>query len=164
MTQSYRWLTARTKPSREVWAAENVARQGYEAYFPKIAVCKNSQFKAEPLFKSYIFVRTTGAWHFLLSTFGIASVISFGDSPATLPDIEIQKLKAKEVNGCVVLPPKPDTAQFKHGTSVRVKGGMFSGYLGIYEGVDPKYREHTLLDFLGRKTYVLLAPEMLEAA
>ena len=157
------WVVARTKPNRERWAAENVARQGYEFYLPTVMVLRKRLAQMQPLFANYLFVHTA-QWHFLLSTFGISGVVVFGESPATVSQQTIDEIKSREINGCVSLPAPVVSERFKIGTQVRVKGGMFSGYVGVYEGANPKQREQVLLDFLGRKTSVLFSPEMLEAA
>lgn len=163
--QGVTWIVARTKSSRERWAAENVTNQGYEHYFPKVFQIRKAVARAEPLFPCYLFIKTDGSWRVLLSTFGISSIVVFGNSPATISQKIIDDFKAREVDGCVELPELEEyTARFKPGTQVRVKGGVFSGYTGIYKGQDQKQRERVLLDFLGRKTSVLLAPELLEAA
>lgn len=159
------WIVARTKSSRESWAAENVANQGYEFYFPRILTYRKNVARAEPLFPCYIFIKTDGSWRVLLSTFGISSIVVFGNSPATVSQQVIDNFKARQVDGCVTLPQIEEYSErFARNELVRVKGGIFSGYVGIYEGQDPKQRERVLLDFLGRKTSVLLAPELVEAA
>ena len=161
----YSWIVARTKSSRERWAAENVSNLGYEFYFPKVFQLRKNVARVEPLFPCYLFIKTDGSWRVLLSTFGISSVVVFGNSPATVSQQIIDNFKTREVDGCVQLPQLEEyTTRFKPGAQVRVKGGVFSGYTGIYKGQDPKQRERVLLDFLGRKTSVLLAPELLEAA
>jgi transcription antitermination factor NusG len=159
------WIVARTKPGREAWAAENVARQGYTYYFPRILAQRKRLARAEPLFHCYLFVQTSGAWKFLLSTFGVSGVVIFGETPSYLPQTEIDKFRALEVDGLVQL-PKIDlsTQRFKPGQEVRVRGGVFSGFAGVYQGQDAREREKVLIDFLGRKTLVLLAPDIVEAA
>jgi len=91
-------------------------------------------------------------------------VVTFLDTPATIPDGEIIKLKQREVNGFVALPELDQANRFKEGQEIRVKGGVFSGYTGIYQGQDAKQRERVLLSFLGRMTPTLLSTDLLEAA
>lgn len=159
------WIVARTKTGREVWASENVKHQGYEFYFPRVLAIRKNVARAEPLFPCYLFIQTDGSWRVLLSTFGISSIVVFGNSPATVSQQVIDNFKAREVDGCVELPQLEEyTNRFALGAAIRVKEGVFSGYTGIYQGQDPKQRQRVLLDFLGRKTSVLLAPELLEAA
>jgi transcription antitermination factor NusG len=163
MARDHHWIVARTKPNREMWAAENISKQGYEFYFPKILVQRRRIIQMQPLFACYIFVHTPGPWRFLLGTFGVAGVITVADGPALVANRTIEELKAKEFDGCVEL-PKNDKERWKVGQQLRVNGGMFSGCYGVYDGMDVKQRERVLLDFLGRKTPVLLGPELLEAA
>ena len=160
------WIVARTKSGRELWAAENVARQGFTYYLPRIEVQRKRIVRAEPLFACYLFVQSGATWRFLLSTFGISGVVQFGNSPASLSDDTLtETVRRFEVEGLVKLPEKSDIPnRFKKGDAIRITGGAFCGYKGIYAGMDPKMRERVLLEFLGRKTPVLLAPELLEAA
>lgn len=159
------WIVARTQPNREAWAAENVARQGHLHYIPRILETKKSVARARPLFPSYIFVKTEGHWRFLLGTFGIAGVVLFGEYPAMLRDPIVENIRALEVDGLVVLPAAPERkSPFEVGTPLRVRGGIMSGCVGIYEGVDAKFREKVLLDFLGRKMVILFETKELEVA
>lgn len=153
------WIVAVTKAQREDWAAENVARQGFEYYLPKTV---SEQKKLQCLFPRYLFVLTTGPWRFLSGTFGITSVVLQGQNPAVLPHPIIAELKARENGaGYVQLPKLPE--RFKNGDRVRVNQGMFSGYSGIYSDITPQERVRVLLDVLGRKTRVLISEEYLEA-
>lgn len=166
MTTTPRWFVARAKSGREAWALENVAAQDCTAYMPRVLGKRRGIVCSQPLFGPYFFVRTLGSWRFLLSTFGVAGVVLFGgESPATVRDEIITALRAREVEGLIVLPPPPEVVgRWKPGAQLRVRGGVFSGNIGIYQGLASKQRERVLLDFLGRKTAVLLAPELLEAA
>ena len=163
------WVVAKTKSSRERWAAENVARQGFEYYLPVMAKetkpTPRSPLKSQCLFPGYLFVLTEGRWRFLLGTFGVLGVIMQGSSsPAAMPSAEIERLRAREdVNGLIKL-PELKQSRFNHGDSVRINGGTFSGFTGIFQQDDAHARVRVLLDFLGRKTPVLVGEEFLEAA
>lgn len=166
MSTTARWLVARAKPGREAWALENVAAQSCTAYMPRVLGKRRGLACSQPLFGSYFFVQTLlGHWRFLLSTFGVAGVVTFGESPATVRDDIVAAIRGREIDGLVVLPPPPEVVgRWKPNTPLRVRGGVFSGNIGIYQGLGPKQRERVLVDFLGRKTAVLIAPELLEAA
>lgn len=162
-----RWVVARTQPNRASWAAENILRQFAEPYLPKCAekvkVGKLYETRARLLFPGYIFVRLLdGRWRFLLGTYGVASVIMMGSEPAIVPDADILRLKRYEdIDGLIHLPRITEEG-FKPGSSVRVIEGPYAGYVGIYEGTSVKDRERILLDYLGRKTRVLIGAEQLE--
>jgi len=160
------WVVARTKSQREKWAAENVVRQGGEPYLPKTVSTKVVKGKKklceEWLFPTYMFVKTTGQWRYLLGTFGITSIIMWGQTPAIMPEREIIKLRQREDEDGMIRLAESIESKFKAGDTVRINSGSFSGYKGIYSQ-DAAHRVSVLLDFLGRKTPVFVPEEYLEA-
>jgi len=167
------WIVAHTQPHRERWASENVWRQGCEFYLPMFARLvrgRLNETRAVYLFPSYIFVRPpNGQWHFLIGTWGIESVIMMGEQPARLTGGEISRLKALEgPDGLIAVPKRRELtkhhSRFVFGQMVRIKSGMFSGYIGIHQGSTGNERVRVLMDFLGRKTSVLIGDKLLEAA
>lgn len=170
------WLVVRTHTHREMWACENITRQGAVPYLPRYAeravlnkskIDKITVAKARCLFPSYVFVRPMdGRWRFLLGTFGVTSIVMFGGIPATVPEWEIDKIRRLEdAEGLVQLPKSLSTDTFERfvrGSSVRVTGGAFSGMVGIYEGSSSHDRERVLLDYLGGKRRVLIGSSFIE--
>lgn len=164
------WFIVRTQSHRERWAAENVARAGALYYLPEILETvrivvrgvRKREFRRRPLFPCYLFVKTEGQWHFLLTAFGVAAVITgTNGSPGTIPGRIISDLRDREENGLVRLPTR---SRFKAGDPVRITKGSFSGYVGIYQGASATDRVRVLLDFLSRKTSTIVAENTLEAA
>jgi transcriptional antiterminator RfaH len=150
---------ATTRTNRESWAVENLCRQNYEIYFPRIARERRGfrgvRYRvSEPLFRGYIFIANTSIWHPIASTFGIVSLIWQGQRPAVMPDSELQKLKKLEDDQGFVCLPRPPA--FKTDQKVRVTGGPYSGHVGLWQGSSSKERERILLDFMGRKAKVLI--------
>ena len=83
----------------------------------------------------------------MLGTFGVSSILLSGDKPARLDDRWVDSMKAREnKEGFIALP----TEKYKRGERVRIQAGLFSGHLGIYQGMTSKQREVVLLDMLGR--------------
>lgn len=157
------WVVAQTKPQQERWAAENVHRQGYEFYLP-LTLAKAAPRKPPApvcLFPRYLFVRTDGAWRSLLSTYGLTGVIMTGEKPSVLPEKVVESLKAREGGDGLVYLPNSPTSRFKPGERVRVNEGALIGYTGLCAGMSTQKRCEVLLDFLGRKTRVLIAEEHL---
>lgn len=161
------WLVVRPHHQRERWACENIVRQGATPYDPKI-IERTAQrgrliWKRRSLFPSYMFVKCeNGRWRFLLSTFGVASVVMQGSQPARLRDQLIELLRSREDDeGLIHLPTAP---RFSKGKAVRVLNGPFAHLEGIYEGAGSKHRERVLLHLLGRSTPVDIEPELLEVA
>lgn len=160
------WFVARTKYNREAWAAENVVRQLAVPYLPKYAelakVGGHYEVRPKLLFPSYIFVHAyDGRWRFLIGTYGIASVIMVGKAPAVISTQEIAKLKALEDTDGLIQLPKALKGGYKEGDKVRVTSGPYTNYEGLHAGCGTKDRERILLDYLGRKTAVLIDPTAL---
>lgn len=155
------WIVAQTQPRRERWAAENVARQGYEFYMPHIQMVKGKVVSAQPLFPRYLFIRTAGQWRFLLGTFGVTGVILNGEGPAVMPDRNIDELRQRENSDGMVMLPVAPRKRFAQGDEIRVSGGAFAGLAGIYDDAAPQERAHVLLEYLGRKTRVLIGEDYL---
>lgn len=150
------WYVLRTKSRRERWAAENVERQGCKYYLPCYEVLtpikgKLHSLKPQILFPSYLFVqpREDGSWRFLLSTFGVQSMIMAGqESPAVMPEREITRLMARQdERGIVSLPDIDDEGN--------VVDGPFKGHKGLYKGMHESGRLKILLDVLGGQRTVL---------
>jgi transcriptional antiterminator RfaH len=158
------WIVVQTKAQREVYAAENIARQGFELYLPRIVVIRPLLgAHAEPFFRSYLFVKTADRWLPLLSTYGVLRVIMSGAAPALVSQQEIDKLKAREDADGFLRLEKPPPQHFGSGDKVRITKGLYAGRDAVYDGVGPQRRVQLLLDYLGRKSKVLISEDCLEA-
>jgi transcriptional antiterminator RfaH len=162
------WIVARTCNGRESWAAENVHRQGRDFYLPRTisTIRRNGQLSAvaRPLFPNYLFVKIHDQqWHFLLGTFGVQAVVLSGARPSPMPEYAIEELRKRENREGYVLLPKKDTP-FAIGEQLKIRKGPLANRIGIYEGMAAKDTQKVLLDFLGRKTSVLIATDLLEQA
>lgn len=157
------WIVAQTKPQRELYAAENLARQNYEHYLPRILVWQKhlSRARLEPLFQSYIFIRYQERWLPILSTYGIARLILRGSEPVMVPEIEIEKIKMREDDDGFVQLDR--LRGFRIGQKVRVESGLYEGKEAIYNGPSSQRRAQILMDFLGRKAKVLIDEDLLVA-
>ncbi len=156
------WLVARTQTNREVWAQENVIRQGYVCYLPRLMTRTGPRnaglMLAKPLFPSYLFV-LCNRWRWLLGTFGVIGVIMRGETPDRLRDPIIQQLRMAEgSDGFVRLPPMRDSAR------VKIMRGPLAGREGLVQGMSDRERVRVLLDVMGRRTDVLVPRQYLDAA
>lgn len=146
------WYLVRTKPSQESYAAENCKKQGCRTFLP-LYHC-NERDRLIPLFASYLFVQTTGQWHFLESTYGVLKVIRWGDTPETIPNKIIAALRKRADRKGVV--KVKQRKQFEEGDEVRIKEGPFRDLLAIVTEQDNQKRVHALLNILGRAVSVTL--------
>jgi transcription antitermination factor NusG len=154
-----RWIVVRTRGGRENWALENATAQKFECYLPKILerVTFNDQklSVARPLFPSYMFV-LADRWRVLLSTFGIVGIVMRGSEPDCLPNRVIHDLREREGDDGIIVLPKPK-AVLGPNSQVQILKGPFQGHAGVIANMRPHERARVLLDFLGRKTDVLIA-------
>lgn len=158
------WSVAVTHSGRVRTAEENLARQGFEFYNPKIVKTTYERGRRLErriqLFPGYIFVLVVDRWRSLLSTFGIATLVMSAGHPARISHSVVEKIRAREVEGLVVLPQ----ARFKEGQQVQVVSGPLAMEYGLYEGQRDRDRVSVLMNLLGRSTSVVLREGNLVAA
>ena len=152
------WIVALTRPNHESIAEHNLTRQGYVNYCPRFL---QKPSVVRPLFPRYIFIFIDNTWSSILGTRGISRVILGDNGPQHLPSAEIDKLRAKEINGLVSLSSPP---RFQPGDKVRTDEGPLSGLLLVYEGMRDADRIKVLVDLLGRKVLVELDAKTVVAA
>ena len=106
--------------------------------------------------------RAAQRWLSINSTIGITRLVRNGDRPAPVSQAVIDALKSREdASGIVQLDRRP---RFLPGDKIRVMGGAFSDFLGLYEGMSTHERVAILLDMLGRKVRVTVDVDHIEAA
>ena len=120
---------------------------------------------AAPLCPSYLFVTFNPLihrWRSIHSTVGVARLVCNGNVPAAIDAAIIGGLKSREnAQGFIQLERRP---QFAAGDKVRVREGVFTDCLGLFEGMGDRERVAILLDLLGRKVRVVLDEEFVVAA
>ena len=108
-----RWGVVHTHPQAERWAAQNLQRQGYEAYLPTHVVLRRdpvlrtlTRSVEAPLFTSYLFVAVPlTLWGPIRHTLGVRSLLMSGDRPSIVATALLDVLRAAEgVRRSVVAP------------------------------------------------------------
>jgi len=144
------WYLIQCKPRQDERAEENLLRQGYELYRPKLHVERlmKGQRKeiCESLFPGYIFIRLglLDNWSPLRSTRGVTKIVGFGDFPLAVNDNLIDQLKLHESEPGIL-------PAFSVGDKVRIKDGPFSELEAIFLAADGSERVILLLNFLHRQ-------------
>jgi len=151
------WVVANTHPHKESLATEHLQRQDFRIYCPQVRkrLQKAHRFRdvLRPLFPGYVFVQVAAdrlTWRPILSTYGVRSLIRFGNALATLDDEFIRTLKCREVDGVVVRPP----TAFKVGDRVSLSGGPFDGLIATILSLDDKDRLVVLMSLLNQSVKV----------
>lgn len=160
------WSVVNTHPHREHFAVENLDRQGFTAYCPmirrRIRHARRTQDVLRPMFTSYVFVRINPQrerWRPILSTFGVRSLVRFGDKIGFLDEAFVAALKAREVEGAIIRPEKP----YALGQQVRLSGGPFDGIVATIVNMDEKDRLTVLMDLLNQSVRVKVRTENVTA-
>lgn len=162
------WYVARTKPRQEQTANSNLLRQGFETYLPNLKVIRRirrrQELRLEPMFPQYIFFRPgreEQAIGPVRSTYGVLSIVRFGNTPAMLSagafdaisTMECRQNQSSIEELCAIVP----------GSKVMVVEGPLAGMEGLVSTVSMK-RVEVLMQLLGAETKVSLALECLEMA
>jgi len=158
-----RWYLIYTKPRQEKTAYENLDRQGYATYLPKIWNKRDRAAReAVPMFPRYLFIhldKTSDNWGPIRSTLGVISVVRFGLKPAAVPDSLIQAVREREDPTGIV---EYVGQEFSVGQQIRVKEGVFQGAEGIFLARTGQERVAVLLQIMGQPARTVLADSSIE--
>lgn len=153
------WYVVFTKARQEQTALENLQRQGFHAYLPRIGKWTRQRgpeggwtCTTQPMFPRYLFVQPTAQQQSLApvrSTRGALWVVRFGDAPPTASDSLVEALRRVEAD--TAEPPSPIRA----GSRVKVVSGPLAGLEGLVTASAAR-RVELLLTLLGRDSTVAL--------
>ncbi|MDS4042010.1 MAG: transcription termination/antitermination NusG family protein [Candidatus Competibacter sp.] len=148
------WFAVYSKPRREAEAVEQLDRQGYVAFLPRVRARRRlrGQWRemVEPMFPRYLFLRATLGEDNLApvrSTRGVIGLVRFEGRPRPVPEpvmIELRRLCGGE-KGALEL-PQP----LNPGSQVRILEGPFAGCEAELLDHDGERRAVVLLELLGR--------------
>jgi transcriptional antiterminator RfaH len=155
------WYVAHAKPRQEQIAKENLARQGYAVYLPKLKVLKNNrhrqEIRFEPMFPRYLFFQPGQSEQSIApvrSTQGVASIVRFGGNPAVLKQEALENIRSLErcQNAADIL----ELSQLRPGRTVVITRGPLNGLHGLVAMVS-RQRVIVLMSLLGAETKVTLS-------
>ncbi len=160
------WYVAQTKPRQERTADENLLRQGYGTYLPRLKVIKRvrrcQELRLEPMFPRYLFFRPSSVSQSIApvrSTLGVSSIVRFGHTPAILGAETLDAIRALESTQNEVNIEK--LSQILPGRRVLVVEGPFAGLEGLVSTISAR-RVDVLMHLLGNDTKVSIARDCLE--
>lgn len=158
------WAVCRTECGRERFAVQMLALRGFrETYLPRIKGGIRSRGRPAAnvaLFPNYLFVAIVDVWWDAAHCPGVVTLLRDGIQPAKVRNGVVEAIKARELNGFVVL---PERSGFKAGDKVRVIHGPFTGLPGLYAGQSAKDRVRVLLTLFGASRQVTMAAIDIEA-
>ena len=162
------WYLVYTKPRMEDVAKDNLERQGYRTYLPKVEFNKRvkGHYRTiiEPLFPRYLFLSMdteNDNWMPIRSTMGVSHIIRFGAMPIQVPTQLVTNIeKTVDENGIRHI----DQRQFATGDVVEIIDGPFSGYSAIFDSTIGKERVALLLDVVGKQTKMAVSRDNVQFA
>ena len=164
------WYLVYTKPLAERSAQENLQRQGFTTYLPRLRqLMRRRQRWVEsigPLFPRYLFLQLDGARQSLRpvhSTVGVSSIVRSGMRCAVVRDEVVADLRSR-ADPRSGLHRLQTAARFTRGTRVRIAAGPFYGINGIFERADGAGRVTILLNLLGQQMPIGFPTELVVSA
>lgn len=165
-TVNKKWYVIYTKAKSESIASENLQRQNFDTYLPKVELLKRRNGRLSPqvapFFPRYLFVQldiNADNWAPIRSTRGVCGVVKFEGIPKEVPTRLVQALKNNENSEQLqnITPPS-----WKAGDSVKIEQGPFAGYSCIFQGRRSSDRVAVLLDIIGKPTCAVLGYQDLQ--
>lgn len=162
------WYVAHTKLRQEQVACDNLARQGYGVYLPRIRVLKRlrgrQQPQFDPLFPRYLFFQPGSVDHSIApvrSTLGVTTIVRFGKNPAIMRPEILKGIRDFEARRNQADDQK--ISPFQPGERVRIAEGPLAGMEGLISDVAQE-RVIVLMQLLGQDTRVSVSHHQLLVA
>ena len=162
------WYVVHTKVKQEEVASDNLVRQGYTVYLPRIKVLKRNraqrcqELQFEPLFPRYLFLQPgTRAMSVspVRSSLGVTAMVRFGQTLAVLRNGVLKSIRDFETRQNEA--GLEDISPFRKGESVLVVDGPLAGMEGLVSIISHE-RIVVLMHLLGHDTRVTLSHDQLQ--
>lgn len=163
------WYTVCCKPRQETIAQENLQRQNYHVYLPRLQTRKRRSGKwvevVEALFPGYLFIRLDPQMQStapVRSTRGTVGLLRFGGQPARVPEEIIAAIRQHEDTATGI--HRDNCPPFKQGEAIKLVEGPLTGMEGIFSQQDGKERAIILLELLGKANRVAVQRDWIAKA
>lgn len=162
------WYVVHTKVKQEQVASDNLVRQGYTVYLPRIKVLKRSrthrcqELQFEPLFPRYLFLQPGSrdmSVSPVRSSLGVTAIVRFGQTLAVLRNGVLKSIRDFETRQNAA--GLEDISPFRNGESVLVVDGPLAGMEGLVSSISQE-RIVVLMHLLGYDTRVTLSHDQLQ--
>ena len=147
-----KWFIAQIKPNSYKTAAQNLERQGFETFLPKMELTHRQQnkffVKYVYVFPGYMFVCFDPriiTWTKINSTYGVSKILTFNKKPSEISSDLILEIKIRyEINSN---PTQKEKLQ--KGDSIKFSSGPFTDLIAKVESAEGKNRIWILLEAMG---------------
>jgi transcriptional antiterminator RfaH len=150
-----RWFAVCCKPRQELVAQENLLRQGFHVYLPRIRLKRRRRGQwidvIEVLFPRYIFIRIDPVKNSIApvrSTRGVVGLVRFGGQPAIVANEIMDALVKREDSDSSL--HQDSRPLFCVGEPVKLVEGPLAGMEGVFVQEDGEKRVIVLLEMLGK--------------
>lgn len=162
---------ARVIPAREYRAGGELALRGLRPWLPECEVVKSYVREAVgtqkgPLFPGYLFVLLSPTWFDAEAAPSVIDILKRSDTePVTLRRDDVAELCHLLIadGGVLRIEGGAKRRRFAEGDIVRIVGGPFEGWQGLYKS-RVKDRLKILLDLFGRANQTLVPEALVEPA
>jgi transcriptional antiterminator RfaH len=156
MEAGARWYLVHSAPNREELAFQQLTRQKFTGFLPKLVKsvrhARRIQTKLAAYFPGYLFVQLDLArdrWRSVNGTFGVAYLVGPGELPQPVPVGVVEALlSCSDDRGVITL------GEFQRGQRVRMTAGPFAEQIGVLDRLDATGRVRVLLEIMGGLTPV----------
>ena len=147
-----KWFIAQIKPNSYNSAIQNLERQGFETFLPKMKITQRQKnkfiVKNVYVFPGYMFVCFDPriiTWTKINSTYGVSKILAFNNKPSEISSDLILELKTRyEINSNVIQKEK-----LQKGDSIKFYAGPFADLIAKVESVEENKRIWVLLEAMG---------------
>ena len=164
-----RWYAVCCKPRQEMVAEENLRRQDYHVYLPRMRIRQSRRGQMRDsvavLFPRYIFIRLDPQRRSMTavrSTRGVVGMVRFGAEPAVVPDAVMDVLLQSK-DAASGLHPNIQ-AKFNVGDPVKLVRGPLLGMEALFQELDGDKRVVVLLEMLGKANKIRISREWIARA
>ena len=144
-----KWFIAQIKPNSYNTAIQNLERQGFETFLPKMQITQRQKnkflVKNVYVFPGYIFVCFDPhiiTWTKINSTYGVSRVLAFNKKPSEISSDLILELKIRYEINC----KSTQKEKLQKGDSIKFYAGPFVDLIAKIESVDGNSRIWVLLE------------------
>lgn len=157
-------LYLHSRAEKKVYA--RLVELGFEAYLPLVTRMKkwSDRLKKveEPLFKSYLFVRTEEKNYYeILSVPGVMKFVSFERKAVRVPENQINAIK-KYCDDFVEEEQEQESVDFHEGQLVRITSGEMRGLIGRLAPIKNKRRLIVYIESVGHYLPINIARTKVE--
>jgi transcriptional antiterminator RfaH len=147
-----KWYIAQIKKNSYLSAIQNLERQGFETFLPKMEITQKQKnkfvIKNVYVFPGYMFVYFNPrihTWTKINSTYGVSKILTFNKKPAEISTDLIVEIKTRyEINS-----NQTQEEKLQKGDSIKLLKGPFANLIAKVESVDEKSRIWVLLEAMG---------------